>query len=137
LLWRVYGCFDADLFARRRLETRTVLSWRVYGCFDADLFAGRRLETRTVLSWRVYGCLNTDFFAERRLEARAVLSFSDVDSRVQVVVLMRALENELALFLAVSVMARKLYVDLSCRIFSAKICVSWGLRRQRGNILDK
>jgi len=128
LLWRVYGCFDADLFAGWRLETRTVLSWRVYGCFDTDLFAVRRLETRTVLFWRVYSCVDADLFTKGRLEARAVLSFSDVDSRVQVVVLMRALENELTLFLAVSVMARKLYVDLSCRIFSAKICVSWGLR---------
>jgi len=103
------------------------LFWGVYGCFDTDFFAGSRLEARTVLSlfWRVYGCFDADFFAVSRLETRAILSFSDVDSRVQVVVMMvRALENELSLLVVVSVMARKLYVDLSCRVFSAKRCVS-------------
>jgi len=72
------------------------------------------------LPWGVCGCFYADFFAVGRLETRAILSFGDVDSRVQVVVVMvRALENELSLFTGMSVMARKLYVDVGCRVFSA------------------
>jgi hypothetical protein len=106
-----------------------VLLWRVYSCFDANSFTVGRLETRTVLSWRVYGSFDADFFAISRLETRAVFSLGDVDSRIQMVVLMvRALENELSLLFVMSVMARKLYVDLSCRVFSAEACISRGLR---------
>jgi hypothetical protein len=103
------------------------------------------------LFWGIYGCFDTDFFAVSGLKTRTVLSFGDVDSRVEVVVVVvraldydlsllvvvraldcdlsllavvRALENELSLLAVVSVMARKLYVDVGRRVFSAMRYIS-------------
>jgi hypothetical protein len=103
------------------------------------------------LFWGIYGCFDTDFFAISGLKTRTVLSFGDIDSRVEVVVMVvralnydllllavvraldyelslftvvRALENELLLLAVVSVMARKLYVDVGRRVFSAMRYIS-------------
>jgi hypothetical protein len=92
------------------------------------------------LFWGVYGCFDTNFFAVSGLKTRTVLSFGDVDSRVEVVVVVvvaraldydllllavvRALENELSLLAVVFVMARKLYVDVGRRVFSATRYIS-------------
>jgi len=87
----------------------------------------------------IYGGFDTDFFAVSGLKTRTVLSFGDVDSRVEVVVVVvvraldydlpllavvRALKNELSLLAAVSVMARKLYVDVGRRVFSTMRYIS-------------
>jgi hypothetical protein len=78
---------------------------------------------------RVDCCFDADFFAEVRLETRAIVSFGDIDSGVQmiilvVVVVMRTVthEFEFPLVMVLSVMARELYVDVGSRVFSENIC---------------
>ncbi len=86
--------------------------------------------------WRIYSCFDTDLFAEVGLEARAVVSFRDIDSRVEVVViiiLVGTLKGEFAFFVAVPVVTGKLYVDFGSSVFSGTSCVS---KRPKDKIIN-